>query len=49
MRLNFAKENYSERCLNHQKVLALYIVLGDSDDPMFLCDRCAILVASKGF
>jgi hypothetical protein len=36
-------------CINHQNKSALFTALETSDDPMFLCERCAIMVASKGF
>lgn len=36
-------------CFNHLHTPAQFTALENSDDPMYLCERCAILVASKGF
>jgi hypothetical protein len=36
-------------CLNHPHTAAQFTALEATDDPMYLCERCAILVASKGF
>lgn len=36
-------------CLNHPHQSAQYSALESTNDPMYLCERCAILVASKGF
>lgn len=36
-------------CMNHGTVQATHTVCGDSDSPMYYCQRCSILIASKGF
>ena len=54
---SFQKENLRNNfalgpactCLNHSNKQAQYVALESSNEPMHLCERCAILVASKGF
>jgi hypothetical protein len=46
--MNFTQPN-TLQCLNHHNKPAQYAVLAHSDDPMYMCERCAVLVASKGF
>ena len=36
-------------CMNHENKEATHVILSDSDSPMYYCERCAILIASKGF
>ena len=35
--------------MNHESKTATHMVLSDSESPMYYCERCAILIASKGF
>ena len=43
------KQSEYQKCMNHPDKTAPYSALQDTSDPMPLCERCAILVASKGF
>ena len=40
---------HAHHCLNHTQQIATYSALENTTDPMYLCERCAIMVASKGF